>query len=147
LQSVGIALILISIVPAVIFAVMVVRRILRRKTTRSHRQVRAAGHASLETVRAMDLSTAAARRQAYARLNSLVRAHLRDTWGVSAANLTPDEIAPALSARASSVPADLVVSVLAECEKALYSPAEMLPSADACRQTVKYAETVLASKW
>jgi hypothetical protein len=146
LQSVGIGLIVISIVPAVIFGIFVVQQILRRKAKRWHRQVRTADKTSLDVVRSTDLSTAEARRQAYAQLSSLVRDHLHQAWGINGTSLTPEEIAPALSARGARIPADLVASVLSECDRALYSPADALPSADACRQTLKSAESVLAAK-
>ena len=136
---------MVSIVPALFFAIALARKF-RGRVRRSPRQVRDVEMASLNSVRALDLTTIDGRREAYSRVNSLVRDHLRDICGVNAPNLTPAEIGPALSAQGGRMPADLVTSVLAACEQALYSPAEQLPSADNCRQTLKHAEEVLASR-
>lgn len=145
LQSVGIGLVVISIAPALLFASMLVRRIRQRGAVRSPRQVREGEQTSLETLRSMDIATPEGRCKVYARLNSLVRDHLRDVCGVQASNLTSAEIGPALSERGARPSAELVTSVLTACEQALYAPVDLLPSAEACRQTMKHAEEVLAS--
>lgn len=145
LQSVGIGLVVISIAPALLFAFMLVRRIRQRRAGRSPRQVREGEQTSLETLRSMDITTAEGRCKVYARLNSLVRDHLRDVSGIHASNLTSAEIGPAISERGARLSAELVTSVLTACEQALYAPVDLLPSAEACRQTLKHAEQVLAS--
>jgi hypothetical protein len=144
LQPIGIGLVLISIVPALFFAATLARRF-RGRVRRSPRQVRDVELASLNSVRSLDLTTVEGRREAYVRVNSLVRDHLRDICGVNAPNLTPAEIGPALTAHGAQLSTDLVTSVLTACELALYSPVELLPSAETCRQTLKHAEEVLAS--
>ena len=142
LQPLGIGLVLISIVPAVLFAAVVSRRRVRR-ATRSVWQVRYDERASLAAVREIDISTPEGRRDAYTHLNTLVRNHLRDVCGVAAPALTVDEIAPALSVR-GRVPAELVTSVLAACDRARYAPPDALPSRDACEAAIEQAEQLLA---
>jgi hypothetical protein len=139
LQSVGIGLVVISIAPA-----SLVRRIQQRRAGRSSRQVREGERVSIEKLRSMDITTAEGRCKVYARLNSLVRDHLQDVCGVQASSLTSAEIGPAISERGASIPAELVTSVLTACEQALYAPVDLLPSAEACRQTMRHAEEVLA---
>ena len=125
LQPVGLGLILLSIAPVALLALAGLRRARQRRQTstrRSLRQARQASRASLEAVRAADPASAEDRRDAFARLDALVRQHLSDVCGVPAASLTPLEIAAALSARPSGAPVELASSVLSTCELALYAP-------------------------
>lgn len=144
LQPLGIALMLVSVVPAALFAATMAARRRRRAATKSARQVRHEERASLEAVRALDLTAPEQRREAYSRLDALVRAHLRDTAGVPAPALTAGEIASALSARSARVPLDLVSSVLAACDAARYAPPDLLPPSDVCRRAIEEAGQVLA---
>lgn len=143
LQPVGIGLVLVAIVPAVLGVVAAVRRRRPRRTRRSARDVRREERASLEAVRALDISTPAGCRDAYARLNTLVRDHLQQVAGISAPGLTPSEIATALSSRGARLPVELVTSVLFACDDARYAPPDAAPSTDACRQTIEQSEQVL----
>jgi hypothetical protein len=143
LESVGIALVVVSIAPTVFLGAFLIARATRRRAHRSARQVRREEHASLEEVRGLDLRSPVERRTAYARMNGLVRQHLRDAFGVAGPTLTPSEIAPALAGR-DRVPADLVASVLNGCALALYAPPDSLPSEDACREAVAHTEQILA---
>jgi hypothetical protein len=100
--------------------------------------------ASLEALQELDLGTAEGRRDAYRRLNVLVRDHLRDVCGVPAPALTVDEIEPALAARGGRVPPELVTSVLAACDRARYAPPDALPSREACEQAIEQTKELLA---
>lgn len=146
LEPVGIGLVIVSIVPAALAAAAVVRRRrahLAKGPRRSARTVRQAERTSLEEVRAMDFSTLDARREAFTRLDALVREHVRDVCGVPGPSLTPAEIASALATRAAKVPVELVRSVLVACERARYASPHATPSADACRQTIDEVEEVI----
>jgi hypothetical protein len=136
LQPVGLALILISIVPAAVAAIAFVRRTRPREKPRSVRQVQHDERATLEALRALDVSTPAGRRDAYSRVDALVRDHLRARTGVDAAGLTPPEIETELGRRNGRMPIALVASILASCDAARYAPADRLPSADDCRTAI-----------
>lgn len=145
LQPVGIGLVLASIVPVMFAAAAAVGRRRRRRPRRSVRAVRHEERTSMDAVRAIDVTTLDGRREAFTRLNMLVREHLRDVCGVPGPNLTPAEIALALalSARDARVPVELVTSVLTACELARYAPPHAAPSADACRDAIAQVEQVI----
>src|SRR5262249_50248270 len=131
LQPVGLGLILLSIAPVALLALAGLRRAQQRRRTstrRSLRQSRQALRASLEAVRAATPPSTDERRDAFARLDALVRQHLSDVCGVPAASLTPTEITAALNGRPSSAPVELASSVLTTCELARYAPPALLPS-------------------
>ena len=148
LQPVGVGLVIVSIVPALVAIAALVRRRrahLERSPRRSGRSLRHEERTSLDAVRAMDFSSIDGRREAFTALDALVRAHLRDVWGVPGPSLTPAEIAPALSAHRARVPIELVTSVLTACEVARYAPPHAAPSAEACREAVEQVEQVIAT--
>ena len=147
LQPIGIGLVLIAIVPAALAVVAAVRRGRRRRTRRSARKVGQEERASLEAVRALDISTPDGRRDAYARLNTLVRDHLEEAAGVGARGLTPPEVEAALSSHGRGESVELVTAVLSACDQARYAPPDALPSADACRQTIEQSEQLLRHKF
>jgi hypothetical protein len=143
-QPIGVGLVVASIVPALLWMIALVRA--RRPATdrRSSRQVQQEERTSLESVRAIDLSAADLRRDAYTKINALVRDHLHDVCGIAGRSLTPAEIGPALSSRATRIPVETVAALLAACDAARYAPAELLPSADACRAAIDQAAQVIA---
>jgi hypothetical protein len=145
LEPVGIGLVLISLVPAAVAVMAVVRRARSREKRRSARQVRHDERASLDALQAINISTLAGRREAYSQLNALVRDHVHRIAGLEASSLTPGEIKAALSRPDARVPTDLVAAVLGACDQARYAPPDALPSADACRQAIEQAETLLGS--
>lgn len=144
LQPVGIGLVLISIVPALVAAMAVARRIRTQVRAPSARRVRHDERASLDALQALDLSTPAGRRDAYSRLNSLVRDHLQYATGLDGAGLTPAEIAAAASQHPARVPIEVVTAVLDACDRARYAPADRLPSIDECRQAIERCAEVLS---
>ena len=146
LQPAGIALVVIAIVPAVVAVGAAIRRSRPREKPRSARQVRRDERASLAALQAIDLSAPAARREAFARLNSLVRDHLHDVAGVDAAALTPAEVDAALARseeRGRRVPREVATTVLEACDAARYAPPDALPSVDACRRAIEQCEHML----
>ncbi len=143
LQPIGVAFVLVSIVPA---AAAAARRLRARQKPRSARRVREDERASLETVQALDLSTPAGRRDAYSHLNTLVRDHVRHAAGFDAAALTPAELDAALAEHDGHLPNELVSEVLNACDRARYAPADALPSIEACRQAIAHVEQILAAR-
>ena len=138
-----VTLVIVSIVPATLWATVLVGRARSRRAHRSARQVRDEERTSLEALRSIDISNDVGRRAAYGQVSTLVRQHLRDTCGIRADGLTPAEIGPALSARGDH--AALVTSVLGACERARYGGTDALGSADACRAAIEQAEQVIAT--
>lgn len=110
------------------------------------RQVRADERATLESTRSIDLESPEGRREAYTRINAVVREHLREVGGVAGPSLAPGEIAGVLTAKPTRLPAETIAALLAECERARYGPPGTLPSAAACRDALAQAEQVLASR-
>jgi len=143
LQPIGIGLVIVSIVPAALWTAVLVTRARTRTARRSARQVRQEERTTLEALQAVDLGSEAGRREAYDRVNRLVRAHLREACGVPVDGLTAAEVGPVLSARGTRAPVDLVNSVLTACEQARYG-SNGAGSAQACRETIEQAEQVLA---
>ena len=144
LQPIGIGLAIVSLLPALLATTALVRRTSRRRIRRSARAVRHEERASLEAVRRMDVDTVEGRREVFTELDTLVRAHLREVCGAPGASLTPDEVPFALATTSTTVPTELVASVLATCELARYAPPHAIPSADACRQAVDEVEQVIS---
>ena len=148
LQAVGLGLVLVTIVPASVAVVTAVRGRRPREKARSPRQVRHDERASLEALQALDISTPALRREAYSRLNALIRDHVSGAAGFDAATLTPEEIDAALarSDRTAGAPAQSINAVLAACDQVRYAPPDALPSIDACRSTIEQAAQVITSQ-
>jgi hypothetical protein len=144
LQPLGLGLVVVSIVPAVLWAAVLIGRARPKRAQRSARQVRNTERTSLDALRSIDLKTEAGRREAYDRVSALVREHLHHTCGVPAEGLTAQEIGPALLARGNEVPVDLVTALLAACERARYGTPDQLASADECRAAIEQAGQVVA---
>jgi len=145
LRSAGIGLVIVSIVPVLFAAAEIIRRRPASGPRRSTRSVRHEERASLDAVRAIDLTTIDGRREAYTRLDTLVREHLRHACGVPGPSLTSSEIVPALAGRSGRVPIELASAVLTACELARYGPPHHGPSADACREAIEQAEQVIST--
>ncbi len=145
-RQVGTGLLVAAIVPALFWAVALVRERRPRTKRRSVRQVRHQERTSLKAVRDLDVNSVEGRRESYTKINALVRDHLRDVLGVPGPSLATPEIEPALSSRAMRVPAETIRTLLAECDAARYAPPDQLPSADACRAAMDEAARVLAAR-
>jgi hypothetical protein len=145
LQPLGLGLILASIVPAGVVGLALAGRGRARLARRSARQVRHEERESLDTVRALDASNEESRREIFARVDALVRGHLHEVSGIPAAALATPEVVPALEARGSRIPAELVSSILISCERAKYAPPSFPTTAEACRDAIEQAAQVLAA--
>lgn len=145
-QPVGIALVVVSFAPVAFWAMAVANRRRRRATQRSPRKTRSEERASLDAVRELDLTAEPSRREAYTRIDAVVREHLRSVWGVAGPSLVPAEVGPALTERAARVDADRVAALLAQCERARYGPPHALPNAETCRDALAEAEQVIEAR-
>lgn len=143
LQPIGIGLVIVSIVPAVLWAVALQRQWRHRQRRLSARQLRHDERASLDALRALDVEGEAGRREAFDRLSALVRRHVTGAWGVSAEGLTPAEIALALSAQGKGEVSAEATSFLDTCEKTRYGRSEELPSRGACQAAIDQAERLI----
>ena len=143
LGSIGLGLIVVSLVPALVAVAAVVRRARRPRIRRSRRAVRRAERLSLDNLRAMEIETIEGRRAALTELDGLVREHVTEMCGVPGASLTPAEVPAAFVNGRGTVSADLVASILATCERARYAPPQAMPSADACREAIESWSTSL----
>jgi hypothetical protein len=144
LQPIGLGLVIVSVVPALLAIAAAGRRSRQPRFRRSARAVRHGERAALEAVRELNVETVDGRREAFTQVDALVRAHLRDVYGVPGASLTPQDVASALSATDGKVPIDLVASIFAACELARYAPPHAIPSAEACRAAIEQVEQVIA---
>ena len=142
-QPIGFGLVIVSIVPAALWGMVLVSRARNRRVHRSVRQVRHEERATLEALQAIDLGSEAGRREAYDRINTLVRAHMRDVCGVAIDGLTAAEVAPALASKGTRAPVEVVAAVLAACEQARYG-SNGVGSVETCRDTIEQAQQVLA---
>jgi hypothetical protein len=143
-QSFGLALVIVSFAPAIFLAAAAVARRGQSPAHRSARQVRSDERASLQAAGELDLSSDDARREAYTKIDVLVREHLREVCGVPGASLTPVEVKPALAARGARIDGDRVAALLAACEQARYAPIDAVPSAEACREAMAEAERLVS---
>jgi hypothetical protein len=145
-QSIGIALVVVSIAPALFVLGAGVRRqtLARAPGRRSARQLKKARRDTLERLRALDVSTEDERRRAYDEISTAVREHVAGVSGVPAPSLTAAEIDEALQAARGRVSRESVTSLLSGCDAARYGPTSAVPSADQCRDALSTAEQVLA---
>jgi Domain of unknown function (DUF4381) len=145
LKPIGIGLVIVSIVPAALWMVALLRRLRQRRPRQSVRRLRHDEHASLDAVRALDIEAEAGRREAFDRLSALVRRHLSGAWGVPADGLTPAEIESALSAHGKGEASALATSLLDTCEKARYARPDELPPRGACQAAIDQAEQLIGT--
>ncbi|MEW5984590.1 MAG: hypothetical protein AB1806_19740 [Acidobacteriota bacterium] len=143
LQALGTGLVVVSIVPAVLWLLALVRRVRQRRPRESPRHLRHGERTLLDEVRALDVETEAGRRKVFDHLSALVRRHVSGAWGLSADGLTPAEITAALSARGKGEVSSLAISLLDACEKARYGRSEDLPPPSACRAAIDQAEQLV----
>jgi hypothetical protein len=149
-ESIGIALVVVSLAPAVFVGFALLRRHTRKTGRRSARQTRLDHRARLERLRSLDVTTEEDRRRAYDEISAAVRQHLAATAGVPAAGLTAAEVDAALDAssglRTGRVSRESVTALLASADTARYGPPQALPSAEACRDALASAEQVLGGR-
>jgi hypothetical protein len=146
-QQIGLALVVVSVAPALLVAAAAIRRrTVRRPGHRSARQVKKDRDDTLERLRGLDVATEEERRRAYDEISTAVRAHVATASGVPAASLTAAELDAALTGTRSRVPRESVISLLAACDAARYGPPQALPSAQACRDALTTAQQVLGGR-
>lgn len=143
MQPVGIGLVIVSFVPAVLWALAIQREWRHRRRRLSAKRLRLHERAALDELRALDVDAEAGRRTAYDRLSALVRGHVTNAWGVSADGLTPHEIAAALAAQGRSDVSAEAVQFLDTCDKARYGRPETLPSRGDCQAAIDQAEQLI----
>jgi hypothetical protein len=145
-ESIGLAMVVVSLAPAVFVGLALLRRRTRKTGRRSARQARLDQRGRLERLRSLDVTTEEDRRRAYDEISTAVRQHLAATSGVPATGLTAAEIDTALEASGSRVSRETVTSLLASCDAARYGPPQALPSAQVCRDALASAEQVLGGR-
>ena len=146
-QSIGLALVVVSLAPALVMAVAAVRRrTARRPGRRSVREIKRAKRDTLERLRSLEVGTEEERRRAYDEISAAVRQHVAATAHVPAPNLTAGEVDAALGQARTRVARESVTALLAACDAARYGPPQALPSAQACRDAIAGAEEVLAGR-
>jgi hypothetical protein len=146
LAPAGVALILVSMTPVLFLIGQAADRVRERrragpKTTT--RQARADALAQLEALRAIDAADPAARRQAFAQVDALVRDRLARVAGIRAAGLTPEEILAAVDHHSAPLPPELLRTVLECCDAARYAAPALQPSAEAWRDALEKAEEIV----
>jgi hypothetical protein len=145
-QSIGLALVVVSIAPALFVLGAAVRRrtIARAPGRRSARQLKKARRDTLERLRALDVSTEEERRRAYDEISTAVREHVAAASGVPAPSLTAAEVDAAMEGAKGRVSRESVTSLLNSCDAARYGPPSAIPSAEQCRDALSTAEQMLA---
>ena len=146
-QSVGLALVVVSLAPAVVIAGAAVRRrTVRRPGRRSVREIKKEKRDTLERLRALEVGTEEERRRAYDEISAAVRQHVAATAHVPAPSLTAAEVDAALDGTRTRVPRESVTALLAASDTARYGPPQALPSVQECRDALARAEEVLAGR-
>jgi hypothetical protein len=141
----GLALVLISLAPALVVAAATLRRRTAGKPARrSARQAKQDQRATLERLRSVDVTSEADRRRACDEISSAVRGYVASHAHVPALALTAAEIDGALASRGGRIPRETVVELLARCDAARYGGAAM--SAEACRDAISAAEQILTGR-
>jgi hypothetical protein len=156
-QSIGFALVVVSLVPALVMAAAAVRRrTVRKPGRRSAREIKKEKLDTLERLRSLDVGTEDERRRAYDEISAAVRQHVAARAHVPAASLTARELDAALesfdSARSlrpggrSRVSRESVSALLTASDTARYGPPGAVPPVQACREAIAAAEEVLAGR-
>jgi hypothetical protein len=121
-QPVGIGLLVVAAAPVGLLLLNLARRASRLRSRGPKRVTRRERRASLEEIKALDISSPAVRREAYAKLDTLIRDHARQTTGIAAAALTPSELPAAIRHPEQVRHLEQIQILLAECERAKYAP-------------------------
>jgi len=146
-SQIGLALVVLSVAPAAALAFSAVRRRTAGKPARrSARQAKHDQRATLERLRAFDVSSPDDRRRACDEIGAAVRGYVASHAHVPAAALTAAEIDALLASRGGRMPRETIVSLLTVVDEARYRPAGAPLSAEACRDAIASAEQVLAGR-
>ena len=90
----------------------------RRALSLGHRP----GKRGCYPIKALDTASPSEQREAYARLDALIRDHARQTTGIAAEALTPSELPGAIIRPDRARQLEQIQTLLAECERAKYAP-------------------------
>jgi hypothetical protein len=146
-QSIGLALVVVSLVPALVMAAAAVRRrTVRKPGRRSAREIKREKRDTLERLRSLDVATEDERRRAYDEISAAVRQHVAAAAHLPAASLTAPELDAALQNVRTRVPRESVSALITASDTARYGPPGAVPSAQACRDALAAAEEVLARR-
>lgn len=145
MRPVGLALVLMSAAPVALWAFGLARRAraTRSRSRQRQRQSASSTRGALEALQDADVEDAAARRDAFSRLDALLRQHLAVAADIPARALTAAEITARLRANGKALPADAIGALLLDCERARYGPPERLPPAERFRSGVAVVEELL----
>lgn len=131
-NALGLVLVAVAIAPVALWAAGLARRVHRARPQRRRRVTPQERRAALDELRGLDVSSEAARRDAYARLDAWIREHVLLSSGIPAAALTPPEIQRAAPDARRMPWLEQIERVLVECERAKYAadppPAERWPA-------------------
>ena len=144
-SSLGLALVVISLVPVALLAATAAARRGQKMVKRSARQTRQDQRAQIERLRGLDVESEADRRRAYDDISSAVRGYAAERANVPARGLTAGELDAAIAGN-SRLPRESLIALLAACDSARYAPDGALPPAAACREALRDAEQVLAGR-
>lgn len=140
-RPLGLALIALAVAPVVLWGADVGRRALMARARRRRRGSVRQRREAFQEIKALDVSSPERRREAFARLETLVREHLHFSSGVAAAALTSAEAAGVALRGRRAVTGEQLARVLAECERAKYAPEP--PSVDRWRATLDGADEIV----
>jgi hypothetical protein len=140
-QPVGIALLVVAAAPVGLLLFNLARRASRLRLRGPKRVTRRERRASLEEIKALDTASPSIQREAYARLDALIRDHARQTTGIAADALTPSELPDAVAHPQRVRQLEQIQTLLAECERAKYAPQR--PDPDRWSSVLLEAEQLL----
>ena len=121
-QPVGIGLLIVAAAPVGLLLFNLAQRAGRLRPRGPRRVTRRERRASLEQIKALDIASPSIQREAYAKLDALIRDHARQTTGIAAAALTPSEFPGATTYPDQVRQLEQIQTLLAECERAKYAP-------------------------
>ena len=121
-QPVGIGLLIVAAAPVGLLLFNLAQRAGRLRSRGPRRVTRRERRASLEQIKALDIASPSIQREAYAKLDALIRDHARQTTGIAAAALTPSELPGATTHPGQVRQLEQIQTLLAECERAKYAP-------------------------
>jgi hypothetical protein len=137
-------LLLVSVIPVALWGGDLIGRALRSRPRHPGRQTKKQRRAVLDEIKALDVRSDAAQRDAYARLDAWIRANVQHATGVTAAAMTPSEIATAVPNPPRSIPISQLEDLLLECERAKYAPE--LPPPERWPIVLDQAEQLLGAR-
>ena len=137
-RPIGLGLVALAIAPVAFWGAGLLLRARRARSGGRVRKSRKQLRAELDQIKALEVATPEALREAYARLDTWLRANLESTTGRPAHAVTPREQGPAHHPPPPAQQMHQGRNVLVECERAKYAPG--VPSEDHWRTVLVQAE-------